>query len=292
VEEEREPKTLRRLIAALPYLIPVGILLVLVIAIALVAIGAYSRGWEWTGFQGKTLWNWMQLLLVPIILALGGLFFTQMERLNSARAQELTQQQIGQTQERLNIDAEQARLNQELDRYGQATQRFMQAIDRFGSDILEVRMGGIYSLERTAREDPNYHWPIMEVLSTYVQKHAPRKPAEESGEEHPPYPDIQAILTVIGRRSLYHRDVEYGIIDLSNTDLRKAYLWNAYLQEAHLQGADLRGANLEGADLRASSGLTDKQLEHTVGDQDTQLPDHLKRPASWSKKPVDQADGG
>jgi hypothetical protein len=188
----------------------------------------------------------------------------------------------------------------------------MQAIDRFGSDILEVRMGGIYSLERTAREDPNYHWPIMEVLSTYVQKHAPRKPAEESGEEHPPYPDIQAILTVIGRRSLYHRDVEYGIIDLSNTDLRKAYLWNAYLQEAHLQGADLRGANLggadlrraylqgadlrganlEGADLRASSGLTDKQLEHTVGDQDTQLPDHLKRPASWSKKPVDQADGG
>ena len=41
---------------------------------------AYRRGWQWTGFtavasdepeerSGKTLWDWMQLLIVPLALA-------------------------------------------------------------------------------------------------------------------------------------------------------------------------------------------------------------------------------
>ena len=32
------------------------------------AILAYALDWEWTGFPGNTLWDWLQLLLVPLAL--------------------------------------------------------------------------------------------------------------------------------------------------------------------------------------------------------------------------------
>ena len=74
-EAETEPKRDCRLwtvLAALPYMIPVGFLLLLPAGITLGAVGAYTREWEWTGFLGKTLWDWIKLLVVLIILALGG----------------------------------------------------------------------------------------------------------------------------------------------------------------------------------------------------------------------------
>jgi hypothetical protein len=75
----------------------------------------------------------------------------------------------------------------ELTRRGQITERFTQAIDQLGATEvgkknLEIRLGGIYALERTDREDEAYHWPIMEVLTTYVRRHAARKPESESGK--------------------------------------------------------------------------------------------------------------
>jgi hypothetical protein len=55
-------------------------------------------------------------------------------------------------------------------------------------------------------------------------------------------PDIQAILTVLGRRTRIFRKGEEQRLDLS----RRAPL-GAVLREAQLQGVDLTGANLEGA---------------------------------------------
>jgi hypothetical protein len=31
--------------------------------------------WTWTGFVKKTLWDWMQLLIIPVVLALSALLF-------------------------------------------------------------------------------------------------------------------------------------------------------------------------------------------------------------------------
>jgi hypothetical protein len=170
-----------------------------------------------------------QALAVFLTGAVGliGLFFTWQ---NTSQARKSTQQTL------------------ELTRRGQITERFTQAIDQLGSKSLEIKLGGIYSLERTAYEDQHHHWPIMEVLTTYVRQHAPRKLEEESSEN--PKPDIQAILNVIGRRSKYHRGVEYGSIELPDTNLRGADLRGAYLKAADFAGADLRNASLAGADLQ------------------------------------------
>ena len=64
---------------------------------------------------------------------------------------------------------------------GQITERFTKAIEQLGAiddngkPRLELRLGGIHALERIAQESEKDHWPIMEVLTTYVREHAPIK---------------------------------------------------------------------------------------------------------------------
>lgn len=129
---------------------------------------------------------------------------------------------------------------------GQITERFTRAIDQLGSDKLEIRLGGIYALERIARDSEKDHWPILEVLSAYVRENAPgsskegstkneipkefKSPAKSSDDfltelaQRPnPKTDIQAILTVIGRCKSSFGGVDRGI-DLIRTNLGGANL--------------------------------------------------------------------
>ena len=48
-------------------------LAVLAVALAALVIGGYFLAWDWTGFQGNTLWDWLELLVLPI--AVGALPF-------------------------------------------------------------------------------------------------------------------------------------------------------------------------------------------------------------------------
>ena len=57
---------------------------------------------------------------------------------------------------------------------GQIADRFTKAIANFGDGRMEVWLGGVYSLERIAADSPEYHWQIMEILTTYVRTHAKR----------------------------------------------------------------------------------------------------------------------
>ena len=172
-----------------------------------------------------------------------------------------------------------------LSREGQITDRFSKAIDHLDyARALDVRLGGIYALERIARDSERDHWPIMEVLTAYVRERAPRKdddsrgsqdsssenanPALSGKDETKIVTDIQAILTVLGRREKYYGRGEERRLNLERTDLRGAdlvsahmegarlmgaYLGAAYLGAANLQGADLQRAYLAGADLKAAN---------------------------------------
>jgi hypothetical protein len=193
---------------------------------------------------------------------------------------------------------------------GQITDRFTKAIEQLGAadangnKKLEVRLGGIYALERIANQSERDHWPIVEVLSTYVRENAPRHPRGGSTQERQaptpnPYPtaDIQAILTVLGRRDREYERADQ-CLDLSNTDIRRAYLSGASLYGADLSGAilwvadlsgtglwvaDLSGADLSGATLSGVKGLTQEQIDGANGDSNTTLPENLHMPERWKK---------
>jgi len=178
----------------------------------------------------------------------------------------------------------------ELQRRGQITERFTRAIDQLGQagdDKLDIRLGGIYALEQIARDSKppgepdsissgDLHWPIMEILTSYVRTHAlpsPRlpetratEPAADEGEAFDAgsrratnaptaraprdsrvvAADVQAIATVIGRRSI---ERDQGLLNVANVDLAGADLFDAHLEKADLRRAHLEDANLNGAHL-------------------------------------------
>jgi hypothetical protein len=61
------------------------------------------------------------------------------------------------------------RKQQELTARGQIADQYNSAVDRLGSDQLEVRLVGIYSLERIMRESEADLPPIVEILSAYAR---------------------------------------------------------------------------------------------------------------------------
>src|SRR5215216_6206665 len=125
----------------------------------------------------------------------------------------------------------------QVNREGQITERYTRAIDQLGktdgegNKLFEIRLGGIYALERIARESEEDYWPIMEILTAYVRQHAPRRPAE--AQQVPGLAaDIQAIITVIRQRTRYYGHGEPTPLDLHGTNLTGASLSEANLSEA------------------------------------------------------------
>jgi hypothetical protein len=149
-------------------------------------------------------------------------------------------------------------------RQGQIGERFSRAIDQLGSDKLDVRLGGIYELEQLARQADDRRLVVYEVLAAYIRQHAPRTDASPQSVQlvQVRVPDVQAALTVLGRRDPRPKDPPLvlsgvGGSDLPGADLRGADLHDAYLDgsDLHVAGlnrADLRGANLERAFLRGA----------------------------------------
>ena len=125
----------------------------------------------------------------------------------------------------------------------QVTERFTQAINQLGSDKIEVRLGGIYALERIARDSEKDHWTIMEVLTSFVQEKSASANSDPTIER-----DIQAALTVIGRRDT-NRDPDFGRINLMEANLFGATMSEAQLDKAIFCKAVLNHANLWGANL-------------------------------------------
>jgi uncharacterized protein YjbI with pentapeptide repeats len=162
----------------------------------------------------------------------------------------------------------------QLTEQGQVTDRYTRAIDQLGSDKLDVRIGGIYALERIARDSARDHPTIMEVLAAFVRGHCREQwPPQEPGAPRPAHstrPDVQAALTVISRRDVTQDKDEIdlrsadltaaslGGADLSGANLRWTNLANVFAAQANLAGAhfrsaDLTSADLSGADLRGTS---------------------------------------
>jgi Pentapeptide repeats (8 copies) len=153
----------------------------------------------------------------------------------------------------------------ELTEQGQVTDRYTKAIEQLGSGKLDVRIGGIYALERIARDSARDHPVIMEVLAAFIREHSDEQwPLPEPGAETPDHatrPDVQAAATVIGRRDV-SRDREPA--NLAGADLTGAHLTSAHLTSADLTGANLTIADLDGAHLSGahltSANLTSADL--------------------------------
>jgi Pentapeptide repeats (8 copies) len=127
-------------------------------------------------------------------------------------------------------------------RESQVTQRFSEAVGQLGKGEDE-RLGGIYALERIARDSPRDHEVVIEVLTAYVRRRSPWPPyREERMGATTPENDVQAVIAVLGRRRTLY---DLHDVDLKSTDLRGARFGEANLKRVNLEGANLEGAHLE-----------------------------------------------
>ncbi len=137
----------------------------------------------------------------------------------------------------------------------QVTERFTNAIDQLDrSRELDIRVGGIYALERIMRDSKRDHGAIVEVLTAFIRTRSVERKealARESRENATSKTntadeyaaveaDIQAALTVLGRRPPRP--------DLEQDRLR---LGGAVLQGALIRRADLECAGLAPGQPRA-----------------------------------------
>lgn len=184
-----------------------------------------------------------------------------------------------------------------LNRRGQVTDQYLRAVEQLGNKEIDVRIGGIYALERLARDSPGDHATIMDVLAAYVRAHAHVAKDTVGPAGH----DIQAVITVLSRRQRRAESRRPIAFDLSATNLRGVraddlHLRDVRLSFAHLEdvtfpGADLRGANfngafftdatlrgakLHGANLSTAKDLGKADLAQAEYDQKTKWPEDFK----------------
>jgi len=94
----------------------------------------------------------------------------------------------------------------DLTKQGQVTDRYTKAIEQLGSDNLGVRVGGIYALERIARDSAIDHPTVMEMLTAFIREnsHEQRPQPDPGSKERFRRRDIQAAVSVVGRREVKH----------------------------------------------------------------------------------------
>jgi len=134
----------------------------------------------------------------------------------------------------------------EVAREGQITDRFSRAIELLGSEKEVVRLGGIYALERIGNDSQRDYWPVISVLTTFLQTKHPRKDEPGKRADIPPTApglpaDTLVILGVLARRQRA-RERKGDRLNLSGTDLR-----GAFFRDVHFEGAFFADADLDGA---------------------------------------------
>lgn len=175
----------------------------------------------------------------------------------------------------------QARQDRALSKEGQITDRYTAAVTNLGDDKMEVRLGGIYALQRIMQDSHRDQPTIANVLAAYLRSHAsepPRKGMSSPADvlaafsvlavRDPRYDDsltlnLAAIWVTNSKRVPVSMSRDEDLepcrltpkpAKLANTDLSGAHLSNVLLNHADMKhailiGADLSNSNLSGADL-------------------------------------------
>jgi uncharacterized protein YjbI with pentapeptide repeats len=222
----------------------------------------FTYGWpDWTGFNAqkrpadagdgfvpeKTLWDWMQLLVVPFVLAIGAFFLSEAQRKNAEKIAEQRAKTEREVEDRRSQDDI---LETYIDKIGEMLVEkniLLSKPDDEIRDLLRIR-----TLTALRRFD-NDHNKIL----THFLKDAGILDAAKNGGGIIDLTDVD--LAEAKLKGVYLPSIHLQRADLRNADLRYANLQGADLREASLQGARLESANLQGANLSGAS-LVDANL--------------------------------
>jgi uncharacterized protein YjbI with pentapeptide repeats len=185
----------------------------------------------------KTLWNWLDLLIVPIVLAIGGYLFTRSE---NQRTREIAEQR---TQDDL--------------------------LQAYLDDITELLVDEERPLHRASQGDNLSTVARARTLTILPCLDHTRKKRVLQFLYEAELIRKHRVVVALKEADLSEADLHQGHLrraslrwaDLSDANLSGADLSEADLSRADLSKADLSRADLSGANLRDAKGVTQEQLE-------------------------------
>lgn len=239
---------------------PIQIIIAVILGLGLflliyTPIDAYIFNWQYTGFGPKTIWDWLELLIIPLALAIGGYVFNQVDK----QAERERAEQQARTEREI---AEQRAQDELLQTYiDQMTELLLVGKLRESQPGDEVRhVAQVRTLIALRRLDRERRTILMQFL----------KASQLVGiDEAQMIVDFRAVDlsradlsgTLIGSINL--KDAWLFKSKLQKAFLHRADLEDASLSEADLKGAFLEKANLRGADL-TKADLTKADLRGTA----------------------------
>jgi uncharacterized protein YjbI with pentapeptide repeats len=214
--------------------------IILVVAIALIIIG---YRFDWTGFNGtnksgKTLWDWLQLLIIPVVLAFAGYAIN----LTISRGEQAATEQRAQS-EREAAD-KRAKTDRDIALDNQREAALKDYIDKMSDLILNGKLlesqedAPIRKIARVRTKD------LLRRLDDDRWKKQYRRRKADRDEKFLMKLNVERKVSII---IFLH---EYGLVD---KDSSIVFLKGTDLREANFRGADLRGINLSGTFMFLSS---------------------------------------
>jgi len=200
--------------------------IILVVAFAFIIVG---YRFDWTGFSGnsksgKTLWDWLQLLIIPAVLAVGGYVIN----LTISRGEQKSIQQRDQTERDIAKDNQQEAALQ--DYFDKMSELLLEKHLRASQPSDEVRkIARVRTLRVLSRLDNKRKGNVLQYQY-------------ETGLIYKDNCIIDLSSADLRFADLLGADL--GRADLSGVRLGKAVLGLAFLNEADLSGADLSEADL------------------------------------------------
>lgn len=295
-------RTPNRLFIAVAALVALSALVVFTLAV-------YVFGWGWTGFNGgydkititsvahgttisteqpqtRTLWDWLSLLIVPIMLAVGGFWLNNLQKERDLEAEKARKQREERAIER------RAQTEREIAEDNQRETALQAYIDKMSDLLLDNK------LRESKEEDEVRDIARIEILTVLRKLDAERKGSIIQFLEEARLINAEKPIVVLSRADLsganlsgaYLRRVNFSGANLSGANLSGAFLGGANLRIANLSGANLSEANLSGADLNranlnradlsgadlSGTTVTQDQLEKAKSLKDATMPDGSK----------------
>ncbi len=190
-------------------------------------LAAYRFEWVGTGFPSKTLWDWMQLLIIPTVLAVAAFLFN----LTTSRNEQKLAQQRDQTAQEIALDSQREALLQTY-------------LDRMSELLLDKH------LRESKPKDEVRSIARARTLTLLPQLDARRKGSllqflyESNLIKVAPGENVLSLKEAdLTNANLVH-------INLHNISLRESNLSGAQMDDTNLHNADLSWANLSNATLR------------------------------------------
>jgi hypothetical protein len=205
---------------------------------------------RWTGFRGRTVWDWLQMLVVPLMLVAVGFWFTTQQEV---RQQQIEDQRSQDTALQAYFDG---MTNLLIDEQG--TQLHKLEPDTEVQRLIQARTDTLFAILDKDRE-------VSVVLFLARSDVIPKgDPLVSLAGIDLSFIDLRGID--LSDTSLAASNLAHAIltnVNLSNSDLRNANLSTADLSTADLSTADLSGANLSSADL-SGANLSGANLSDAV----------------------------